>query len=55
MIDRPKGSKTNPIPIQDISEARANQTYVIQPSARKPKKEASDGEAVSHPRSTDRL
>lgn len=48
----PKGTKNDPIPIGDISEARANQTYVIRP---KKAKEKTDGETVPPPRSTDRL
>jgi len=41
------GTKENPIPITDRSEARANVSYII-------RKEKSDGETVPHRRSPDR-
>jgi hypothetical protein len=44
-----KGTKEDPIEISDPSEARANLTYII-----KPKKEKSDGEAVSRRAGKDR-
>lgn len=43
-----KGTKDDPIEISDPSQARANLSYII-----KPKKEKSDGEAVSRRRSPD--
>jgi hypothetical protein len=44
MSDKPKpGTKGNPIPIKDISEARSNQSYIIEPAV----KEKRRGETVS--------